>query len=397
MPGPFVVTDYEHAIKAEVTFNTDPGPPVGADFARFKTRFPFKRDKSRKDRDGDSDKSATVVTVQGGRERSTWELEGDLIPSGNATTPTPPDVDPILEAHYGVKTVCTAHTTTAAGSAGTSIVLTPGGGAASGIPVGGGVHIAVDVSAAFGYEVRRVISRSTDTLTIDRAFSTDPATGRTVKVCAASYKFSKAVEKTLHGYTWLNGDNFRQKAGGLIAQMLELSLNGGDDVPIVSFKASGPGAQIAPHTTAKPAPALAGEPLAPVEAKVWFGANKHCLTEMTFTSDNSLEHRESEFCTLFPTGTKRTKNNGRFMVNLDIGFLLTTGTIEGYWDVADALTVYDVLIQIGITPGAILAISIPKYVLDAEIGEVEGEVAINCSGRGYGTSLGDDEVLVSII
>jgi hypothetical protein len=93
MAGPFVSTDFEHSVQLEATFNTSPGAPVGADFARFKTRFPFKRKKARHDRDADSDNSASVVTTQGGRESSDWELAGDVTPSGNASTPTPPDAE----------------------------------------------------------------------------------------------------------------------------------------------------------------------------------------------------------------------------------------------------------------------------------------------------------------
>jgi hypothetical protein len=138
----FVVSDYEHAFKKEVTFNTDPGAPVGGDFLRLKTEFPFKRLKERRDRDGDKDNSASVSVTQGGREKSDWAVEGDVILSGNGTTPTPPDADVLLEANLGQKNTCTAHTTTAAGSAGTTLNLTPGGGAASGIPTTGRVRSA---------------------------------------------------------------------------------------------------------------------------------------------------------------------------------------------------------------------------------------------------------------
>lgn len=394
----FVVTDWEHAFKAEVTYRTDPGAPVGGDFMRLQTQFPFKRKKERRDRDGDSDNSASVVTTQGGRESCEWSVEGDVIPSDNGTTPTPPDTDVLYEANFGQKNTCTAHTTTAAGSAGTSLVLTPGGGAASGIPTGGRVLIAVDVDATLGYEVRRVASRSTDTVTLTQTFTgaAAPAAARTVKVCAATYAPLKSAAKTLYGYTWLSGDNLRQKAGGLIAQMLEINLEGGAGVPVPTHKFSGPGAEIATHSTAKPAVTVAGTPLAGSEAKVWFGAVKHCLTSFKFSFDNSLENRESEYCALFPTGPKRTKNNGRFVANLEVTFLLTTGTIEGYWNNADLLQSHDVMIQVGVTPGSILAINVPKFVPDGEIGEVEGEAALTLKGRCYAT-VADDEAFCAFL
>jgi hypothetical protein len=397
MAGPFVQTDFEHALQLEGTFNTAPGAPVGADFVRFRTRFPFKRKKARVDRDQDSDNSASVVTTQGGRESSEWELEGDVTPNGNGSTPTKCDADPALEAHFGLSTACTAHTTTAAGSAGTSIVLTPGGGAASGIPTGGNVIIAIDIDGAGAYETRRVISRSTDTLTIDQAFSSDPPTGRTVKVSAATYKYSKAQLKTLHGYTWLSGDNFRQKVGGLIAQMLELGIDASGEAPTATWKFSGPGCQIAPHSTAKPTPVTAGQPLVPTKTKVFVGSTLHCLTKVQFQGDNSIELRESELCDQFPSGVKRTKNNGRWNGRLTLGLLLTTGTVEGYWDNADGLTSYNLNIQIGITPGQILAINIPKFIPDAEVGDVAGEVALELVGRCYDSTTGDDSVFLALI
>jgi hypothetical protein len=179
--------------------------------------------------------------------------------------------------------------------------------------------------------------------------------------------------------------------------MLEIDLDGSAGVPVPTWKFSGPGAQIAPHSTSKPTPTLAGDPLAASEAKVWFGATKHCLTSFKFSFDNSLELRESEFCNLFPTGPKRTKNNGKFVANLEISFLLQTGTIEGYWDTADLLTAYDVMIQIGISPGNILAINVPRFIPDTEIGAVEGEVAITLKGRCYASSAGEDEAFVAAL
>jgi hypothetical protein len=395
----FLVSDYEHAFKAEVTFNTDPGPPVGADFMRLQTPFPWKRLKERRDRDSDKDNSASVSVTQGGREKSDWTAEGDIIPSGNGTTPTAPDADVLFEANLGQKNTCTAHTTTAAGSSGVTLNLTPGGGAASGIPTGGRVIIAVDVDATLGYEARRVASRATDAVTLTQTFTgaTNPAASRTVKVCAATYAPLKSALKTLHGYTWLNGNNFRQRAGGLIAQMLEINLDGSQGVPVPTMKFSGPGAQIAPHTTSKPTPTLAGDPLAATEAKVWFGATKHCLTSFKFSFDNSIELRESEFCNLFPTGPKRTKNKGKFVADLEISFLLQTGTIEGYHDNADGLQAYDVMIQIGVAPGAILAINVPRFIPDVEPGEVEGEVALTLKGRCYASAAGEDEAFVAFL
>src|SRR4030095_15059504 len=137
--GPFnAKTDVEIGIQLEAVVGTSPGALVGGDFARFRHGYPFKLDPDRLDRDEDADNTASVTVPQKGRERTQWELMGGYIPSANGTTPTVIDCDQLYEGHFGSQNVCTAHTTTAAGSVGTSIVLTPGGGAASGIPTTGG-------------------------------------------------------------------------------------------------------------------------------------------------------------------------------------------------------------------------------------------------------------------
>jgi hypothetical protein len=388
----YVKTDFEHAVQLEVAFNTSPGALAGADFFRCQSAFMFKREQARYDRDQDSDNSASVLTTQRGRESSTWEVTGDLIPSGVTGTPTAPDMDAFFEAHFGAKHTATAHTTTAAGSAGVTLNLAVGGGAASGIAIGD--LIAVDVSAAFGVEVRRVVNIVGDVVTMNAALSADPAAARAVYT-GTTYSYSKAATKTLHLWSYLSGDNLREKVGGAIAKQLKVDIDWGQETPVAKITFSGDAAAITTHATARPTPTVAGLPLLPSESKFFFGATKQCITKLGFESDNGLELRETESCGLTPSGVKRTANNGRFMPKLTVGLLRDTTTHEGYFDNADVLQTYDAIAQFGVGPGNMVAIAAPDWVPDADVDDTDGDVSISLSGRCYAVA-GNDEIRFAV-
>lgn len=394
MAGPFRVADYEHFVQLETAFNTSPGALAGTDAFRCQTEFPFKRDIARYDRTKDKDASASAVSTQKGREKSSWQIQGDAIPAGNAATPTDPDMDPFFEAHFGQKHKATAHTTTAAGSTGTTLNLTGGGGAASGIAIGD--IIVVDVDATNGLEARQVTNIVTDVVTVDRAFTANPGTGRNVYV-GTTYRFSVAQLKTLHLWEYLSGNNFRQKAGGCIARNLTVESDWNGETPVTNVTLGGDGAQLAPHSTSKPTPTLVGEPHAPAQMKVWFGANQHCAVKASVKSDNSIELRTTDSCSLFPTGVKRTANDGKYVVEMAIELLLTTGTIEGYHDVADDLTAYDVICQLGVSPGKMVVWRARKFVPDAMPGNAANEVSLQLNGRCYASATTDDELALAFL
>ena len=71
-----------------------------------------------------------MLEIQTGRKHTEISVSCDLIPSGVTGTPTAPDIDLLLKAIFGSVQTSVAHTTTMSG-AGTSLVLTAGGGAAS--------------------------------------------------------------------------------------------------------------------------------------------------------------------------------------------------------------------------------------------------------------------------
>lgn len=389
----FVETDYEHYAQLEAAFNTSPGALAATDAFRCQSPNLLERDQARYLRNKDKDNSASTLTVQRGRESSTWEVTGDIIPSGNAATPTAPDMDQFFEAHLGLKTAATAHTTTAAGSSGVTLNLTAGGGAASGIPTAGGVLIAVDVDATNGIEVRRVVSRATDVVTMNAALSANPAISRAVYV-GVTYSFSKAATKSLHLWEFLGGNNFREKAGGAIAQKLKLDIDFSQATPVATLTFSGEAAQITTHATSKPAATVIGLPLLPAESKVFFGAAKLCVNTIQLESDNGLELRKNESCSLFPTGVKRTGNEGRYAVKLTTDLLRDTTTHEGYFDNADILQTYDTIVQLGVAPGAMVAFACPDFVPDASRTVRDGEVGIKLSGDCLGT-VADDELYIT--
>jgi hypothetical protein len=392
----FVETDFEAAVQLEAAFNTSPGALAAADFFRCQTGFLFKRDQARYDRSKDKDNSASVLTTQRGRESSTWQVTGDLIPSGVTGTPTAPDMDQFFEAHFGSKFTCTAHTTTAAGSSGVTLNLTTGGGAASGIRTTGGDLIAIDVDATNGVEVRFVVSRAGDVVTLNAALTANPAAARNVYV-GTTYSFSKAALKTLHLWQFLGGDNFREKAGGCIPRQFKLDIDWGQDTPVAKVTFSGTGAEIAPHSTSKPTAVVAGLPLLPSESKFFWGATKDCfINSLSFESDNGVELRNNTLCSSKPTAAKRTGNDGRFMPKLTVNLLRDTTTHEGYFDNADLLQSYGIIAQMGVAVGNIAAIYCPDWVPDADGTVIDGEVGITLSGRCYGV-VGDDEVRFAII
>lgn len=396
MAGPFLLRDWELAAKIESAYGTD--PTIGAaDFFKHTSNLGYERQASRYDRENDRDRNqADVLSTHKGREHTNWNVACDLIPSGNAVTPTAPDIDPFLEALLGTKQTGTAHTTTAAGSAGTSINLTPGGGAASGIPTGGGVLIACDVSTAVGVEVRFVVSRSTDTLTIDRAFTADPASGRNVYV-GTTYQLSEAALKSLRIQNWLDGDNFRRSIPGAIVQSGVLDMNWAQDNPVARIAFNGQSQQLGSHSTARPTPVTAGVPLIPTEGKVFIGASGVLrVVNMQLNINTGLALRMNTSGSLYPTGVKRTENNSRYMITQMLDLLFETGTIEGYFDNAGALTSYDVICQLGVSVGNIVAWRTRNWIPDVPLTEIDGEVGISAQGRCYGVS-GDDSLYLAFI
>jgi hypothetical protein len=305
----------------------------------------------------------------------------------------------LLKVHFGTKLTTTAHTTTAAGSSGTTLNLTAGGGAAPGIAAGGGDLIAVDVDATYGYEVRRVVSRSTDVVTIDRAFSTNPAISRTVKV-GITYKFLNTAMLSAYINQWIGGTGVRHALPGVILSDLESACDFAQDTPKPTFAFGGRGMKEVTHATARPTPTTAGQPLVPSQGKAWIGAVKVCPINSSFKSNNGLELRENLCSALEPTGVKRTGNNSRYMVEATIETLLSTGD-------TDTAAIYesakssdsaplDIIVQWGITPGQIVAWCMPKFVCDPERVEMNGEFGVRFSGRALGTT-GDDELFLAFI
>jgi hypothetical protein len=380
MAGPWSTRLWEIFVQLESVFGTSPGALAGTDAMKVRTQHPFTRNVARYDRDKDQGNQASVLSTQKGKESSAWTVASDLIPSGNAATPTEPDIDVFLEAHMGSKHKATAHTTLAAGSSTTILNFTPGGVAASGTQVGD--IIVVDVSAAFGLEARQVTAIATDAVTVDRALSAAPAAARAVYT-GTTYKLLASALKTVHIWQFLDGDNFRHKVGGASVKTMAISCDFSSETPVAEVTFTGEGKQVETATTARPTSVTAGEPLLPAEAKVWIGASGViCVTSVGVDSDNGLELRMNESCSLFPTGQKRTGNGGNFNITQSISLLLQTA-YEGYYDVADDLTAYDVIVQLGVSPGKIVAWRTPKWILDANPGDQDGEVKLDLTGRAY--------------
>jgi hypothetical protein len=394
MAGPFLSRDFAHFVQLETVWGTSPGALAGTDAFKSKSRYPFTHTKTRSDRDQDADMNqASVLTTQPGRESAEFSYEGDFIPSGNAAAPTAPDMDPFFEAHFGTKSAATAHSTVAAASTATIVNWAAGTVASGGFAVGQMVGITVD--ATFGIEVRQILSIATDAVTLDRALSAVPGTGGVI-LGGITYKFSESTMKSLHLWNFLDGDNFRHKVSGAVAAQLNADIDFTGETPTATMTVSGPASKVDVGATTIPTATTSGQPLLPDKSYAWLAALKTCVTKAGFESNNGLEIRNDESCTLYGTGMKRTGNDGRYMVNGTLGLLLTTGVVEGYYDNAMALTAYDILVQLGATAGKIVAWRMKRFIPDAPIGDVNGEVSLDLAGRAYG-SVGDDELVLAFL
>jgi hypothetical protein len=394
MAGPFLARESELAIQREVTYGTSPGALVGADFFKHTSLPLVGREIERYYRDRDRDyNQASVLSVQKGRERSKISIECDLIPSGNAATPTEPDIDVIVEAGFGSKHKATAHTVTVVGSVGVTLNLAVGGGAASGLAAKD--LVAVDIAAG-AYEVRQVVTLVGDVVTMDRALTTDPAAGQAVKV-GTTYKLLNT--SLLSSYLWrYNGDNLRYAVPGVCFQELEASVNYAEGTPVGKFKATGEGKPQVTQSTARPTPATAGEPLVPTIGKLWIGTVRVNMINAMFNLNNGLELRTRESDALAPNGIKRTGNNSRYAVKQTLEFYSFTSApnTKTYYDAAPSLGGLDVLVQHGVIPGSIVAWRTPKFVPDIEETDQEGEIGYKLDGRALGT-VNEDEIYLAFI
>jgi hypothetical protein len=401
MAGPFQTRDREIFVQLETAWGTSPGALAGADALKSQVKAPFKRNLARYDRENDNDNAQrSVFTTQPGREFGSWTVPLDIIPSGNAATPTDPDVDPFLEAHLGSKHKNLANSTTTAGSTNAVVNLTAGGVAAMGLQAGD--MFTVDVSATFGLESRQVLSIAGDNVTVDRVLSAAPATGRTV-IGGTTYRLSATALKSIYLWEFLNGNNFRHAMPGSIVKELSMDLDFNNQTPVASMSLSGDGQQIITHATSRPTPVTAGQPLLPSAGKVWIGTTLLSVTKVGLKSVSALELRQVESTSRFPTGVKGTANKGRYMITAVIEALLQTGTIEGYFDGASSLTAYDALVQLGTTAGQIVAWRLPKLIPDVDPGDVGDEVNLSLAGRCYGGASGvtgvsaDDELILAFM
>ncbi len=399
----FLEREHEMSVQEEATYALDPGAAAAGDSFKHQTGLDaVKRVIARYDRDKDKDYAqASVLTTQKGRESTTVKISGDLIPSGNASTPTVPDMDKPFKAIFGSLHTATAHTTTQAGSSGTNLKLAGGGWTASGLADGD--LLAVDVDAANGYEVRQAVSHATDDVTLDRAFTANPATGRTVKV-GTTFKLSQASLISLYLKRWIAAAGYRLAVPGVILSDMELNVDSAQATPVAKVSFSGKGGAEVTHAEARPTFTFLGQALVPSQSICWFDTGaaprKLCLAgQAALKVNNGLDLRDNESRSLNPTGVKRTGNSSRYNVDLSLGMLLTTGDEDttALYATAQALTGFDVLVQLGKTAGTIVAFRCPKWIPEGTLGAREGEAGITLGGgRVYGTA-GDDEVVLAFI
>jgi len=388
LSAPTPDVNYRQFAEVEASYGDTTATPAAGDAYLSRDRtLQFKRIVERLDRDQDADGTASVHTTQKGRESSTWEVNAAITPSGITATPTAPDMGEFFRAHFGTQDVGVGHSTCTSGSTTTIIEGTAGATAALGAVVGDFVGA---VTTA-GIEYRQITSITTDALTVTPALTSAPA-NLSIIYGTVTYRLSRSTLLSMVLYSYLDGDNFREMLPGCAVAEMEASIDLGAGTPEAMVKFSGPGAKVQTLATTIPTPTTAGQPLVPLAVYAWFGTTKVCPTSLTLTSNNGMELRNNEGCFMYPTGVKRTGNGGKYDIKFDIEMLLTGSTIEGYYDNADALTAYDVTVQINNEAGKSFGFRLPKFVPDAEPGSVDGEVSMKLTGRCYGNGTADTEV-----
>jgi hypothetical protein len=343
-----------------------------------------------RDRDGNQ---ASVLENFTGRATEQVSVECDLVPSGVAGTPTAPDADLLFKNAIGSRVTRTAHTTLAAASTTTLLNFTPGGVVASGTAVGD--LIAVDVSASFGVEVRRVVSIATDAVTIDRALSAAPAAARSVYV-GTKYLPSESDLASLHLFLF-NINQLRYEAPGVVLNDFSINCNFAEGVPMVKARFAGVGKQEVAHTVTRATPVTAGSPLVPSVGKVWLGTVKHPIVDCSIGFKNGKDLRNNESDGLFPSAVKRTGNASRYVCEQTIQVLATEGAsgTQQFYDGGRTRTAIDAIVQLGVAPGRMVAWTTRNWRPRGERTEIDGEVGFRLSGRALGTA-GDDEVVLTV-
>jgi hypothetical protein len=363
------VTSY---YKEEVTYGVD--PTVGSADA-YITRTPnqFKINVEHKLRDEDNDRTISVKTVQKGREDADFTHEGAYIPAG-ALTPTAPDTGPLYKHHFGAQATNGAHGTTDTGTTASALTLTTGDVAAMGLVVGQLVGVVVDsIGGTYGIEVRQVRTIVGEVVTLCRALSANPSTGKVV--LGGHQNSMNATIYSGHGYRYVDGDNHRVACGGINPSNFELTAEWTGRTTEIMEKFTGPAARVQALATTIPSPTLAGVPLVTSQGKVWFAAAKGCVNSVKLASNNGVVRRDNESCGAYPTGLKRP---GKFEVTLEISYILDAQT---HFTGQSSLTSYDVLVQLGDQQGKIIAFVARNFVPLVEQGETDGEVSNTLSGR----------------
>jgi hypothetical protein len=389
----FLLNQNELAAKLEVTYGVEPSAPAGGDFFRqTSSHVGIVHNQSSQANDQEKDgASASVFTEFLGRVSSNVSIATDLIPSGNASTPTPPDVDQLFEALMGSKAANTAHGTIVSATT-TALTLTAGDVAAMGLAVN---HmIAVDVSALYGLEVRQVIGIVGEVVTVDRALSAAPAAARTVKG-GITYRFDHTVLKSLYLWLFGSGTGYRNAVPGVGLNDLTVGISFADDVPKASLAFAGMGKGEITHAQTRPTPTFAGTPLAPVIGKVWLGATPGCLIASNLHVNNGIELRNNESCSLEPTGLRRVGNNGRYLVEHSLDFVLRDTNLSLY-EAGKIHTAIDAIVQFGNTAGKMFAYRLPNWKPRSERYEQDAEVGLRLAGRAYAVA-GNDEVTIAFL
>jgi hypothetical protein len=270
--------------------------------------------------------------------------------------------------------------------------MTGGGVAAMGLQIG---HlIAINVDATNGIEVRQARNIAGEVVTLCRDLSANPGAGKAV-YGGTQYWPDKTIMTPWRDYQYIDGNNHRYALGGIAVSDFELSADWGGETTEVQEKFSGRGAQLVALATSIPTPpTLAGIPLVTNQGKVWIGSIKGCINKVTLKSNNGMELEENESCGPYPSGIKRTGNDGKYLIELEIDYVLEAQT---HFDGVPSLTSYDTLVQLGDQAGNIIAFVCRKWVpIDVQKDDLDGQVGQFLKGRALAT-VDEDEIFLALL
>ncbi len=308
----------------------------------------------------------------------TLELRGLNTNSGGAvTTAKQAELAPLFDSVFGANgTGGTGTTAVTAGS--TSPVLVVASAAA--IPVGAGVLF----NTSSGWIAREVVSKASNTLTLDRAFPGAVVDGSIVYVAVTWYPDNDAPNHTHVAFDVEHPGLARRKIlGALGGLVVDFPANGGLVTCAFDFQ----GTDYTTPALADPtfsAPSV-GHPIPSIDGSFWLEDDERLLRSAKLTVAVA---REQKATYSGPNGYAGFHCNG---IDVSLEGMIGMGALDAEADDDDLLDLqdeetFDIALQLGTAPGRTVYVRMPAADFDAEMSTDGGQdvIKFGASGRRSG-------------